>query len=221
MAVRRPPWSALLVGTVLCCRPAPAASMQLCEIDPTQSELVVQLFKAGPASALAHDHVVHATEYGGALRGDPADPARVTVVIDVKAASLRADEPALRRKYGLPDMSDKERGQVQSTMESEGQLDVAHHPALRFASKRVVEQGEGHYLVAGDLTIRDVTRPVELPVDVERAGNTVRARGTLRFQQSSFGYRPYSAFMGAVKNRDEVVLHVDVVTRPCRASPGS
>lgn len=35
--------------------------------------------------------------------------------------------------------------------------------------------------------------------------------GRNHFLQSSFGYQPYSAFLGAVRNKDEVILHFDII----------
>ena len=42
----------------------------------------------------------------------------------------------------------------------------------------------------------------------------LRSRATVSFLQSSFGYRPYSAVLGAIRNKDEVTLHVDLVATP-------
>ena len=47
-------------------------------------------------------------------------------------------------------------------------FDAEHFPELRFKSTRVEDAGKGRLRVLGDLTIRDVTREVEL--DVEPAG---------------------------------------------------
>src|SRR6185503_18892784 len=44
-------------------------------------------------------------------------------------------------------------------------------------SRRVERRTDDGYDVTGDLTIRDVTRSVAFPVDVERASDTVHARG--------------------------------------------
>lgn len=49
-------------------------------------------------------------------------------------------------------------------------LDVASFPALRFRSTAVERTGQTSLLVHGDLTIRDVTRPVTLSVAYEGAG---------------------------------------------------
>jgi hypothetical protein len=45
-------------------------------------------------------------------------------------------------------------------------------------------------------------------------GQTLRGTATLAFTQSSFGYRPYSALLGAIKNKDAVTLHIDLVAIP-------
>src|SRR5262245_61589306 len=45
-------------------------------------------------------------------------------------------------------------------------LDVERFPALSFTSRRVLPRGDD-YVVVGDLTIRDVTREVELAVEFE------------------------------------------------------
>jgi hypothetical protein len=45
-------------------------------------------------------------------------------------------------------------------------------------------------------------------------GNVFRATATLTFMQSAFGYKPYSALLGAIKNKDAVMLHIDLVAVP-------
>jgi polyisoprenoid-binding protein YceI len=184
-------------------------------IDPTRSELVVQLFKTGIGAALAHDHVVRATAYTGSIQADPGDPTTASIVVEVQAASLRADEPEIRQKYGLTSsLSEEDRRAIQATMESASQLDVRRYPLIRFRSTKVEPQEAGQYVVTGELTIRGVTRPVSFPVRVERQDGTLHGRGSFRFRQSSFGYAPYSAFLGAVQNKDEVLLHFDIVASP-------
>ncbi|HSK23310.1 MAG TPA: YceI family protein [Egicoccus sp.] len=43
-------------------------------------------------------------------------------------------------------------------------LDVENHPTLTFRSSSVKDAGGGEYVIPGELTIRGVTRPVELEV---------------------------------------------------------
>jgi polyisoprenoid-binding protein YceI len=181
-------------------------------IDPTRSELVVQLFKAGVGAALAHDHVVRATQYTGQIHGDSADPATASIIAEVQTAFLQADEPTLRQKYGLTgSLSDASRQDIQAAMTAKDQLHVERYPTIRFESTRIVSQAQGQYLVTGELTIRGVTQTVTFPVKVELQGDTLHGWGVFRFRQSNFGYKPYRAFLGVVQNKDEVILHFDVI----------
>ena len=51
-------------------------------------------------------------------------------------------------------------------------FDVANHPTMRFVSTRVTAESATRFRVAGDLTMRGVTRPVTLTV--ETLGDAVR-----------------------------------------------
>jgi polyisoprenoid-binding protein YceI len=184
-------------------------------IDPERTRLALQLFREGVGSALAHDHVVEATEVGGTVDYDPVRPDTSAIVVEARTASLRVDEPAARRRLGVEgDLSESQRADVAKAMRAPDQLDVARYPTIRFVSTRVVAEGEGRLQVTGRLTLRGMTREVTFPATVALESGTLRGRATVTFLQSSFGYRPYTALLGAIRNRDEVTLHVDLVARP-------
>jgi polyisoprenoid-binding protein YceI len=181
-------------------------------IDPARSELVVQLFKTGVGGAFAHDHVVRATKYSGQIRLDLTAPTAAQIAVEVDATALVADEPETRQKYNLPlGLSAENRREIQQTLASESQLYVRRYPTIRFRSTRITPAREGRYTVTGDLELRGVTQTVSLFVQAELQEGVLRGKGSARLLQSSFGYQPYSAFLGAVKNQDEVVIHVDIV----------
>ncbi|HKF76731.1 MAG TPA: YceI family protein [Candidatus Dormibacteraeota bacterium] len=48
-------------------------------------------------------------------------------------------------------------------MRSEAWLDAENHPALTFRSTSIEPQDGNRFLIRGDLTVRGVTRPVEIP----------------------------------------------------------
>jgi polyisoprenoid-binding protein YceI len=184
-------------------------------VDPARSTLVVQLFKTGIGGPLAHDHVVHATQYTGQIQVDLTDPTRSIVTIEVHTAALQADAPALRQQYGLTKaLSEKDRQEVQAHMQGAGQLDVARYPTIQFRSTKITQQADGQYIVTGDLTLHGVTQSVTFPVQGEVQAGLLHGRGSFRLLQSRFGYKPYSAFLGAIKNQDEVLLHFDIVAVP-------
>ena len=184
-------------------------------IDPGQSALVVQLFKDGVAARLAHDHVVQARTFSGTIAYDPQKPDAASIEVKVEVASLLADEPATRRKFGLAagDPSAKDRADIEAAMKSDGQLAAARFPSITFASTSIAKQPDGRLLVTGRLTIRGVTQEVKLPAQITMEGGLLRGRAQLTFKQSSFGYQPYSAALGAIKNKDEVVLHIDLAAK--------
>jgi polyisoprenoid-binding protein YceI len=180
-------------------------------IDPVQSALVVQVFKDGVAATLAHDHVVQARALSGTIAYDPQRPDASSIEVKVEVGSLQADEPATRRKFGLEgEPSAKDRADIEATMKSEGQLAVARFPAITFASTSIAKQPDGRFLVTGRLTIRGVAQEVKFPAQIALDGGLLRGRAQLTFKQSSFGYQPYRAVLGTIKNKDEVILHIDL-----------
>jgi polyisoprenoid-binding protein YceI len=184
-------------------------------IDPGQSALVVQVFKDGVAARLAHDHVVQARAFSGTVAYDPQKLDASTIEVKVEVGSLQADEPATRRKFGLVagDPSAKDRADIEAAMKSDGQLAAPRFPSMTFASTSIAKQPDGRFLVTGRLTIRGVTQEVKFPAQITIEGGLLRGRAQLTFKQSSFGYQPYRAALGAIKNKDEVTLHMDLAAK--------
>ena len=99
-------------------------------------------------------------------------------------------------------------------MKGDDQLDVEHFPRIRFESTKVAKGADGSLVVTGRFTLHGQTRTVQLPVTVEeRDDGSLRGRGTLRLKVSDYGITPYRAFLGAVKVKDEVRLHLDLIAR--------
>jgi polyisoprenoid-binding protein YceI len=90
-------------------------------------------------------------KFSGALHLDDDDLTRSAVEATIDAASI--------------DTGTTERD---AHLRSADFFDVEKYPELRFRSTRVEKVGDDRYRVAGELTIRDVTRPVSL--DVEYGG---------------------------------------------------
>lgn len=91
--------------------------------------------------------------WSGTFTTEDGDLSRSTVTAVIDAASIDTG------------VSDRDKH-----LRSSDFLDVANHPEFNFTSSRVERQGAGRLLVVGDLTIRGVTREVEL--SVESAGTT-------------------------------------------------
>jgi polyisoprenoid-binding protein YceI len=209
-------WACIASGAAIVLLLSPVVSVSATlQVDGERTHLVVRTYKEGLGSGLAHDHIVEATEVTGAVEYDAARPEASSIVIEVKTATLRVDDPAARRRVGVEgELSDSQRADVTKAMRASDQLDVARYPTIRFVSTRVVPAGDGRLQITGGLTIRGVTKEVSFPASVALESGGLRAHATLRFLQSSFGYRPYSALLGAIRNKDEVSLDVDLVATP-------
>ena len=182
---------------------------------PEQSELSVLVFKAGFASGLAHDHVVRATRFAGAIRGDPSNPAAAEVRVTVPVEALSADEPDVRKAHGLgAALDDADRRAIQTTMLGETQLHAAQYPAVGFRSIAVTLQAPGSFLLTGDFSLHGTTRRISIPVTAHLSGGVLRATGAFDFNQSDFGITPLSRFFGAVRNQDRVRVVFDLVATP-------
>src|SRR5207249_4746434 len=74
-------------------------------------------------------------------------------------------------------------------------FDAEKYPEITFKSNAVFPKGEGHYTASGDLTIREVTRPVSF--DIELIGVVANAQGGQHLgarrhaDDRSDGFRPH------------------------------
>lgn len=186
------------------------------KVDPAKSQLVVQVFKEGVASSLAHDHVIQATQISGTIEYDPASVTTSSIQVEAKSASLQADAPALRKQFGLTsELGEDDRKQVEANMKGEDQLNVGKYPTISFKSTGItVGTTPGDVLVKGNLTLRGVTKAVSFPAKIKMEGANFVGEGKLKIKQNDFGYEPYSALMGAIRNQNEVVLNLKVVGTP-------
>lgn len=195
--------------------PAPAAPVQTVAdytLDPSRSALYVQVYKAGEtlAAGLSHDHVVAATGWSGTVRWDPADPAACKVEITVPVSGLRPDQEAMRKRVGYDVMlDDGQRADVTSNMLAAGQLDAKKFTDIRFLSTSCAAAGD-KVKVGGTLTVHGVGKSVTSTMKITGDGAAFTASGTFTAKATDFGFEPYSALLGALKNQNEMKFTVDV-----------
>jgi polyisoprenoid-binding protein YceI len=203
-----PLFAALLIALLA----APAAAAKQLTVDGTRSVLVLRIWKEGPGSVFAHDHVARATKLSGTVNWDPAHPNASAVEVTVDADGLVMDEPNIRRRFDMPLIKDVDRRSIQRTMRGPQQLDVAKYPTITFRSKRVDSAGDGRLRIAGTFTLHGVSREVTFAATIDQRGEYLHANGSFRFRQSDFGITPYS-FGNTVRNQDEVELQVELLAK--------
>ncbi|MGE0407967.1 MAG: YceI family protein [Amphiplicatus sp.] len=64
---------------------------------------------------------------------------------------------------------------------------VKAFPTARFVSTDVEKTGEGRYVAHGALTIRDATRPLDLPFSLAIEGGEAKATGDAKLLRTDFG----------------------------------
>lgn len=96
-------------------------------------------------------------------------------------------------------------------------FDVAQYPQLVFASRRIEQTGAARYRVVGDLTLRGVTRAVELEVTEEGRGvdpwgqTRVGFTGSTTLDRRDYGLTWNQAIeAGGVLVSDEVKVTFDI-----------
>lgn len=87
------------------------------------------------------------TDFEGRIAFDEAEPERSTVQFTVQAASIDTNTP------------DRD-----AHLRSADFFDVEQYPTLTFVSTGITPRGNGVFDVAGDLTMRGVTRAIVLPI---------------------------------------------------------
>jgi polyisoprenoid-binding protein YceI len=136
----------------------------------------------------------------GTMKFDPASPASAVVeaTIDVSGIDTRNEKRDAHLKS--PDF-----------------FDTAQFPSMTFKSTKVESAGAGKLRVLGDLTIRNVTKPVTLmvdgptePIKDQRGGSRVGASATTRISRKDFGITWNRATeTGGVVVSDEVDITID------------
>ena len=155
------------------------------------------------------------TSFSGAVVIDPLHPDATEVTVDIDAASLDS---------AMPERDAHVRG--------EDFLDVARHPRISFRSRGVTPLAAGRLSVVGDLTIRGITQPVRLVIELfGRAPDMkgcprIGCKATARLQRARWNILWNAPVIGGgVVLADDVDLELDVSLVPVgadmRHTPGS
>lgn len=169
-----------------------AANAQQRAIDVEKSVMTVVVSKAGVLSAFGHNHDIAAPISRGVV-----DLTNSRVELYANAGALQVRDP---------EASDKDRGQIQTTMLGPEVLDAANHPEIAFRSTSAQPDGPDSWRLYGDLTLHGQTHAVA--VEVKRAGE--HYVGTSHFKQTDFGITPVKVAGGTIRVKDEVRIDFDI-----------
>lgn len=115
------------------------------------------------------------TDFSGTIHLDPNDTTKSSVEVVIKTASISTDQP----------MRDKD------LTTSPDFFDVAKYPEMTFKSTKIEKRGDG-YVAIGNLTIKDVTKQVEIPFTLTgpivtgHAGTRVAVEGSTKIDRQEY-----------------------------------
>lgn len=186
------------MGTVR--RPSMTVEPGTYELTPAHGTVRLRVDRAGIAKKIGHDLVIEVRAWTASVTVD-ADTARSTLTATVDATSLEV----VQGVGGAKALSAKDKLEIVETINKKI-LKTKQHPTMMFKSTSVSPVDASRVTVVGNLTIAGVTRPATLELSTE-AGTTA---GTIKLVQSEWGIKPFSAFLGALKIKDEVLIEAQI-----------
>jgi polyisoprenoid-binding protein YceI len=179
-------------------------------LDPGSGRLLLYTGRQGVGSRVGHDLTIEVTDWSAQVDVPEGRPDRATVTARFELGSLTVREGA----GGARPLSDQDRRDIE--VNAGRTLGVERHPSATFESTRLVAAAGGG-TITGTLTLHGAPATVDVRV-VELAPD--RYRGTAVVTQSAHGIKPYSAFLGTLKVRDEVAVEIEVdLARAERVEP--
>ncbi len=193
-----PIWFALLVTVAL---PAPAAY----RVVAAESRMSVRVGTAGLFKIFGHEHDIQVKGLAGRVEWNPETPASSRFVLEIDAASLTVRDEEL---------SEDDRAQVQSDMETKA-LALPQNPKIAFESTEVrVEKAEGtsrRLKLRGTLSLRGITKPLEVPLTLDLAEGRLTAKGEMELASQDWGVPQITAVGGSVKTKEELRLTFEII----------
>jgi hypothetical protein len=195
-------------------------------VDTDRSVFAIITHKAGVAAKMAHDHLVVAKTYSSTIQnsGETIEGLSFTLTVPVK--ELAADLPELQKKWypeiekaGILDeefseISESDRTKIHGSMLSEGQLDAEQFPEIKAelvsieSSQSTAGEKTFEHAAIIRFTVRGKTIERAVPANVALENGVLSVEATGRFRFTEFGIKPFSAFLGAVKNQDAFDVYV-------------
>jgi len=150
-------------------------------------------------------HMMLSTVRGslGKVRGrielDPAQPEKGDFEIAATVRGINTGDP-------------KRDGHLQSA----DFFDAEKYPEVTFKSNAIFPKGNGHYTASGELTIREVTRPVSFDIELigvvenGQGGQHLGAAATITIDRSDFGLTWNMPIPNGVLVGEKVKIEVDL-----------
>ncbi len=113
-------------------------------IDAQASQVLILVYRDGPAAQLGHNHVLSVQQLTGEILW-PADPAQASFSLQFPVAGLGIDDPELRAQLGADFRAPVDAASIAGTrahMLGAKLLDAEHYPVIRIRSGPLRRTGD-------------------------------------------------------------------------------
>lgn len=191
-------------------------------IDPAASEIRVLVYRGGLLGGLGHNHVVSSNGIDGHI--DVTDnPGDSRVSLELLKDSLVVDDPAIRKAAGekfTNTVSTDDIAATRRNMLGPDLLDASRVAEIQVNSTRVT----GEYpdlTVTADVSVLGVAGELMFPVTVRMTDNKLLATGERSVTHKELGLRPFTAALGTLRVRNELMLRYEIVAMRADDQPVS
>ena len=194
---------------------AVAHAAQQYDLVPSESKVVVRVYRAGSLARLGHNHVLSSTDLRGEVfLAEPINESSLEVRLPL--LTLDVDLPAQRAAAGadFPGVVDVDDiAGTRNNMLGAKQLDAERWPQIVLRSRRI-SGNLPELILHADLLVKSGVYPIQVPVYIEQSSGRILARGSFSVKQTALGLEPFSVMMGALRVRDQLDIAFTLVARP-------
>ena len=166
---------------------------------PQDGQLRLKVYREGVASKMGHDLVIEVKDWSAKVDVNPDDLSQSSIEATAQVPSFNV----LEGTGGARPLSRGDKADIKKNIDDKI---LKGAPTISFRSMGTPTENGTRISVPGELTINGTTRPTT--VDIQLDGG--QARVSLKVVQSDFGIKPFKAFMGALKVRDDVEVELEV-----------
>jgi hypothetical protein len=208
----KPPPPVQPTAPVPAASPADTLGSVVYAVDPSASVVRILVYRGGALARLGHNHVMTAASLSGEVMVNP-DPAKSRFNLSFPVTEMIVDDTQARREAGedFPgEISQSDRDGTRKNMLRAEVLDAEQFARVSLRSVSVTPPLHTAK-VTTRITIKNVSRDIEVPMIIDTEGTRVTATGEFPLKQTDFGIKPFSIGLGALEVVDQLQIRFKVV----------
>jgi polyisoprenoid-binding protein YceI len=173
-------------------------------VDAGRSKIELAVFRDGLLKGIGHDHTVAARSFSGEIRFNSMNIEDSSVHLTIESESLVVLDP---------NVSEKDRQEIQSTMQGAKVLNIKEFPRITFHSTGLSKaaRADEDFKLTGRLDLHGVEKEITFPVNIYSENDLLRATGVVSIAQTDFGIKPVKVAFGTVRVKDQIQLKFNIL----------